>query len=260
MRSYGFIITRHVNSELTNRYWNRCVKLIRSNYPMRQIIIIDDNSDYSFVKADFDYKNLQIIQSEHPKRGELLPFVYFLKHQWFENAIIIHDSTFIHTHIPFETMVNVGVMPLWNHPYDGEFSGNLLRIANHLTNASAVKSIIRGHHKKDVAFNFIRKPGINLCFGVQCMINLRFLQKIQQKYHITNLVSAIHCRKDRCGLERIMGIIFSIEELKRFKTQSLFGPIINHYRAFGYNYDDYINDLNNHHKVYGAVIKVWSGR
>ena len=24
--SYGFIITRHVNSEKTNNYWNRCIK------------------------------------------------------------------------------------------------------------------------------------------------------------------------------------------------------------------------------------------
>jgi hypothetical protein len=73
--SFGFIITRHVNSEQTNKYWNQAVKLIRRLYPLRQIVIIDDNSDPDFVKADFDYKNLTIIQSEHHKRGELLPFI-----------------------------------------------------------------------------------------------------------------------------------------------------------------------------------------
>ena len=26
--SYGFIITRHVNSDLTNLYWNKCIKCI----------------------------------------------------------------------------------------------------------------------------------------------------------------------------------------------------------------------------------------
>ena len=29
MSNYGFIITRHVNSEKTNKYWNQTVKLIR---------------------------------------------------------------------------------------------------------------------------------------------------------------------------------------------------------------------------------------
>ena len=79
MNSFGFIITRHVNSETTNRYWNHSVKLLRSFYPERKIVIIDDNSNQNFVKADFDYKNVEIIQSEFPGRGELLPYYYYLK-------------------------------------------------------------------------------------------------------------------------------------------------------------------------------------
>ena len=58
---YGFIITRHVNSELTNKYWNQSVKLIRTLYPLRKIVIIDDNSNQEFVKADFNYKNIEIV-------------------------------------------------------------------------------------------------------------------------------------------------------------------------------------------------------
>ena len=55
--SFGFIITRHVNSEQTNKYWNQNVKLLRKFYPYKKIIIIDDNSNQDFIKADFDYKN-----------------------------------------------------------------------------------------------------------------------------------------------------------------------------------------------------------
>jgi nucleoside-diphosphate-sugar epimerase len=50
--SYGFIILRHVNSELTNEYWNECVRCIRRFYPLRKIVVIDDNSNKDFVKAD----------------------------------------------------------------------------------------------------------------------------------------------------------------------------------------------------------------
>ena len=53
MSNYGFIITRHVTSEQTNKYWNQCVKLIRTFYPLRKIVIIDDNSNQTFIKTDF---------------------------------------------------------------------------------------------------------------------------------------------------------------------------------------------------------------
>ena len=42
---YGFIITRHVNSEKTNKYWNNAIICIRTFYPQKKIVIIDDNSN-----------------------------------------------------------------------------------------------------------------------------------------------------------------------------------------------------------------------
>ena len=41
MDSFGFIITRHVNSENTNKYWNHCVKCLRTFYPEKKIVIIE---------------------------------------------------------------------------------------------------------------------------------------------------------------------------------------------------------------------------
>jgi hypothetical protein len=52
MSSFGFIMTRHVNSELTNNYWNHSVKLLRTFYPDKKIVIIDDNSNYDYVKDE----------------------------------------------------------------------------------------------------------------------------------------------------------------------------------------------------------------
>ena len=39
--NYGFILTRHVNSDKTNLYWNECVKRLRNFYPTKEIIVID---------------------------------------------------------------------------------------------------------------------------------------------------------------------------------------------------------------------------
>jgi len=127
MSTYGFIITRHVNSETTNKYWNQCIKLIRTFYPLHKIVLIDDNSDHCFIKADHEYSNITYIQSKYPGRGELLPYIYYLKYKWFPSAVIIHDSVFIHSKIRFE-LFDTPVFPLWHHKYDKENLFNNLRI------------------------------------------------------------------------------------------------------------------------------------
>ena len=101
-QDYGFIITRNVVSEKTNKYWNQCVLCIRRFYPNKKIVIIDDNSNQQFVNAFFDYKNIEVVNSVFKGRGELLPYYYFLKNRYFENAVIIHDSVFFHKRINFE--------------------------------------------------------------------------------------------------------------------------------------------------------------
>ena len=54
--NYGFIISRHVNSEKTNKYWNNCVKCLRHLYPFKKIVIIDDNSNYNMLKPSLTIK------------------------------------------------------------------------------------------------------------------------------------------------------------------------------------------------------------
>ena len=53
--NYGFIITRHVNSEITNKYWNKCIQHIRINYPNKKIVVIDDNSKKEFLNSLFKF-------------------------------------------------------------------------------------------------------------------------------------------------------------------------------------------------------------
>lgn len=254
--TYGFIITRHVNSEQTNKYWNQCVKLIRTHYPFKKIVIIDDNSNSTFVKAEFDYKNIEILQSDYPKRGELLPYIYFLRHKWFDNAVIIHDSVFIHKRIPFEKL-KCSVMPLWHHDYDKENLHNLLRICDNLNHNSYLKNKLNGPEINILGLN--KKEHFNLCFGVQSYINLNFLEMLEIKYGITNLISVINSRTDRCSLERIMGLLFNQEYSLLNLKPSLFGNIMNHHKAFHYNYNEYLEDFNSK-KAREPFVKVWTGR
>jgi hypothetical protein len=255
----GFIITRHVNSKKTNNYWNQSVKLIRTFYPNSQIVIIDDNSNQELVESQYNYSNLTVIQSEYPKRGELLPYIYYLKYKWFPSAVIIHDSLFIHQKIPFERL-KLPVLPLWHHTYDNENVNNLIRISSALSNNRVLKKKII--QTNDIIDNFLITSNVNkfnICFGGQCYIQLSFLELLQKKYNITNLVNVVHNRTDRCSLERILGLLFHEEFPSLIRIRSMFGDILNQPRSFNYTYDDYINDLQKK-RIIRNVVKVWSGR
>ena len=254
MSNYGFIITRHVNSEQTNKYWNQCIKLIRTFYSLNQIVLIDDNSNPSFIKADYEYLNIIYIQSEYPGRGELLPYIYYLKYKWFHSAVIIHDSVFIHSKIRFE-LFNTPILPLWHHKYDKENVYNILRIASSLNNNSIIMKKLNNTNNI-LGFN---NDDFNLCFGCQSFITLSFLEMLENKYKITNLINVIRNRNDRCALERVMGVLFCQEYPKLIKINSLFGDILKKYHCRIYNYNEYIGDLKQN-KLRYPFIKIWTGR
>ena len=116
MSELGFIILRHVNNELTNNYWRHCIECIRKFYPENKILVIDDNSDPKFLTTE-TYYNTTIIKSEYPKRGELLPYYYYLNNKLFDVAVIIHDSVFINSYIDF-TVDKYKIIWEFEHDWD----------------------------------------------------------------------------------------------------------------------------------------------
>lgn len=255
MESYGFIITRNVNSEKTNKYWNKCVRCIKTFYPLKKIIIIDDNSDYSFIKADLEYTNIEIIQSEFPGRGELLPYYYYFKNYFFDNAVIIHDSIFFHKRINFERLIGYNILPLWHFPSDKENISNTLLISNKLKNSNEIQQKLT-LNDNILGLNYQKWYG---CFGVQSFINYNFLKNIEKKYNLFNLLSIVKNRKDRCSLERIFGAIFFTEESNKLtKIKSIFGDINTH-QKWKYTFDDYENDIKEK-KIAKPIVKVFTGR
>jgi len=254
MNDFGFIITRHVNSEKTNKYWNHCIKCLRTFYPLKQIVVIDDNSNPLFLKADFDYTNLTVINSEFKGRGELLPYYYYLKNKWFENAVILHDSTFFHRRVNFEKLIGTKVLPLWFFHPDKENLHNTLRIMYCLKNTFQLKSNI-SLDITAIGLSHLKWYG---CFGVQSFINHNFLLYLEQKYNITNMISQVICRSDRCCLERIFGCLFFTENPSIHNKKSLLGDIMK-YQKWGYTFEEYEKDLKTN-KVPKYIVKVWTGR
>ena len=106
---------------------------------------------------------------------------------------------------------------------------NTLRISNNLSNSLSIQQ------KITLNDSLIGLPHLKWygCFGGQSFINHNFLQEIEGKYRITNMISAVKCRDDRCSLERILGCIFFTENQKILNKKSIFGDIMK-YQKWGY--------------------------
>jgi len=262
--TFGFIITRHVNSTSTNQYWNECILCIRTFYPKRKIIVIDDNSKKEFVKAFYDYQDVEYIESEFPQRGELLPYYYLVKNNYFDYAVIIHDSTFIKKQIFFEKLevIKIKVLPLWHFTEKDipENISNSLRLVSHLKNNHDIFSLFQSVLNKTevMLIPSIQKKWYG-CFGVQTFINRQFVIDLQNKYNIFNLLNYVRNRSDRCCLERVMGALFYLEYNVIKKMPSFLGSI-KMYMKFGYSFNEYLEDIKKNTKSPLPIIKVWTGR
>ena len=238
--SVGFILLRHVNSTVTNLYWQECYTCIRKFYPEHKIIIIDDNSNYAYIHSTLSLQNVEYIQSEFPGRGELLPYIYYLKYHWFDTAFILHDSVFIQHPLP--TTID-GYMYMWtfNHKYDASEQERA-----HISALSNNKSLLEFHKNKNWSG----------CFGTSSIVSIEFIEKIEQKYNaITILSKNLHTRPDRMLLERIWGLLISIEF--NIYNNSLYGEINSHPYAFNENTPyEYFSEAC---KI-NTICKTWCGR
>lgn len=239
----GFIISRHITCDLSNNYWIESYKCIRKYYN-NKIIIIDDNSDYNYVKnEETTLVNCTIINSEFKKSGEILPYYYLYKYRFFNKAVILHDSVFINKYINFEKYNNIKFIWHFTHHWDNETEE--LELLNKLNNTNLTSF----YHNKDKWYG---------CYGAQSFIEYKFLDILVKKYNIFSLIEYINKRELRMNFERIFGLI-CMYETDILSECSMFG-IIHHYIHWGYLYNNYILDKKEEKIDHLDIIKVWSGR
>lgn len=235
----GFIILRNVNNSITNEYWKECYKCIKQFYPKNRILIIDDNSDYSFVTNDY-LDNTMIIRSEYPKRGEFLPYYYYLKTNFCETAVFLHDSIFIKKYINFEVGTYKMLLEFGKPNMDNEIQEQYI-----LLNALNNKKLTTFYNKKDTDL-------WKGCFGAMSVVTYSYLKSIDQEFRISSLIPHITSRNLRCAFERIVGCLLQINVIE----SSLFGDILK-YCPWGLTYHQYLKQDYNKNL---PLIKVWTGR
>jgi len=240
----GFIILRHVNSEATNRYWIHCHECIRRFYPENPILIIDDNSNYSFITIsnnEIMYKT-RIIQSEFPKRGELLPYYYYLRNPFAKYVVILHDSVFINKYIDFlpsqePSSSHPPYRFLWDFEHEWDQIEDETRMIQHVGDP-------------DLLTFYEDKVLWKGCFGGMCLIRHDFLRIVDSKYEFTTkLLNDITERYNRCSFERVLACILQKEEA----NIPLFGNL-HAYMPWGVSFE------NRQRFYHLPIIKVWTGR
>ena len=200
----GFIILRNVDTIDRNKYWIRCYNCIRKFYPENKILIIDDNSKSKLIRKKKLYNTI-IIKSKYPKRGELLPYFYYLKNKLFDKAIILHDSVFINKKLNLKFK---------KYKFLWEFEHTWDQIKDE------TKMIKKFNNKK--LYNFYKNKKLwKGCFGCMCMIEYDYLKFINNKYKISKLLNLVLTRYNRGSLERVVACLLQMH----YKNKTLFGNI-----------------------------------
>lgn len=252
---FGFIMTRHVCNSATNELWQESYRCIRKYYPDSiKILIIDDNSKQEFVKhPNLELINTEIVQSQFPKRGELLSYYYFLKLRPFEKAVVIHDSIFIKRFINFSLLDDF--CPLFSFKRNWDNPDIEIPLVKQLENSK----LNRVYQSKEWLG----------CFGVMGIISYKTIQFLQEEYNFPNkLIANVDSREKRMGLERILGLLyFEYCQKNSIKMRTLFGDIHNfiqkNYSIFGFQGWScyFMTDYNAHKYLDTApIIKVWASR
>ena len=263
MDSFGFVMTRHVNSELSNQYWQEAYRCIRQIYPTTLVLVIDDNSCQEFIKIlpeTPSLSNIWFIQSEYPGRGELLAYYYFWKLHPFEKAIIMHDSLFLQP--SFKDMFSIQwkeirtVRFLWHFPHYFDDTDKEEVYIRALQNTGCSQRQI----DDTVYFQRVLSNEWFGCFGVMSVIDYSFLKDLVDKYHFFYWLSMVFSRNERYVIERVFAILCCIED--RGAMKSLMGDIYEFPRTFKFLWEDYCNGNWKTENSMNSLplLKVWAGR
>lgn len=209
---YTFVILRCVKKERFSELWINCYNSIRKFHPKNKIVIIDNNSNYKYIK-NIQLENVELIQHNKQKCGEILPFYYFLKKKWSKYIIYFQDSMFLNGPLCADKL-NVENFKFFWHFYPGVHDNKkiILNQLDKLTDNEELHKLFKDRKKWFGSF------------GLSCTMSLQFLEFIEKKHNFTNLVNYANCREDRKGLERILGLLCSLYHLNDVYN-SYFGPV-----------------------------------
>jgi hypothetical protein len=241
--SFGFIIIRHVSSEITNQYWKECYQSIRKFYN-EPILIVDDSSNRQFLVEDIPLQNCTVIyDTEHKGSAELLPYYYFHKLKPFDVAVILHDSCFLQAKLDFTLGTEENVRFFWT--FSHEFDDEIFPIIN-----SLLQNIPFYDQHID---HYWRKQDWIGSFGAMSVLRWSFLDRIHSDLDLfRTLLPHIYGRNRRSALERVLPLL-----MQQYEKQIVvyFGDI-HTYIPWGSTFQQYLDGEFS----FLPLVRIWTGR
>lgn len=228
--SVGFIILRYINSVKTNEAWQKCYQSIRKFYN-NKILIIDDYSNMTYYKTTIELVNCTVINSQYRRRGEILPYYYYLKNKFCDRVVILHDSMEIVQYIDFNNITNykyfTRLFTFNNNSYKVDIN-YFEQTLNYMNNNLEVLNFHNNHIDTLLG-----------CFGVCCVMDWVFLDYLNNTYNIENLINYINTRSKRKTLERVFSCLIekAKNELNIITRSDLLGSIHNNLHNMENNMD-----------------------
>ena len=246
MQTFGFVVTRHINSPKSALLWKECYSCIRKHHPNSPIMLIDDNSNSDLVDTAFDSgcTSTIFVTSDFPGRGELLAYYYYLCMNPFPRAVFLHDSAFLNYPLPKFTQDLSGVHTLWSfkHHLDDDDCG-----------ASISDTRKQLEEFRDPALVKLQEntEGWLGCFGGMVIMTHDAISKMDRGGGFSRLLPLVTCRADRMSFERTMGVLVASDA--NSPHAGLLGDI-HKYCPWGLTY------ANRHKTKHLPITKVWTGR
>lgn len=244
MSDLVFILTRCVRKPEHNRLYKECYKCIRKHYN-NQIYIIDDNSDQNILDS-FDMSGVEIIKSEFPGAGEFLPYYYMYHRKLGKKAIILQDSMFIQHKIDVDIDDYKFLWFFSAKDCIEEVKGKIREVLYLLPEC-------------DNLYDTLFEYEWSGCFGSCMVITLDFLSEVHEKTGLLNIIGEVKTRKDRCMLERLLGICVYYLKNKDSKDISILGNIFQQFYPWELSYEEYITNQSELSEMC-PIVKVWNGR
>jgi len=191
MPALGFVILRHVDSARADSYWKLCYESVRRLYPEEPILIVDDDSDPAHLTTH-PTTGTTLVQSEYPGRGELLPYIYYLRLKISDRAVFLHDTVFLQSKVPF---------------CDGYWYQHLWAAADHRPEDHAGEVRILGALKDPPLALHSKKTRWHGCFGAMVIITHDLLCSVDKAYTFTKLAGAVLTRDDRRAFKRVVACL-----------------------------------------------------
>jgi hypothetical protein len=276
---FGIIIIRHITDDENSMYWRYCVRSIRVNHPEVRIVIVDDNSNSTFLTDDLKKEeaalcNCRVIYSIYKKQGEFLPYYYFSLSQnsWFENALIIHDSVFFtqpltNLDVVFDILDTHGFLFLWHFEYLYDDIADEVKLITALKNGNEVLETV-----------YYDRSMWSGCFGAMAFVSYAFTAKMFESYALSSLLHEITTRRNRMSFERLIACTMihaaiqedaskpnpKSQEKSYYKMHSYLGRI-HDYCKWGLRFHEIKDEIiaaceKKTSSSQFPLIKVWSGR